>query len=223
MGPPLTLLLCTRPILTPPNPTLDAPQKPPPIIAEMEEGTRFGDVGFDDIPLSKKAMVLRKEPGDTAEDGTVNEKGQRLFFAQNHLRNAMIEKTVNKLKNRVLAKIVAHNVLERFGLRADIDGDGEITNAEILALSASGRHNGNAIMQMTMALANKAEAISQVDKLEDGLGAGFGMLRNSVANVGDQLGPDGLKDLGKGLKNMGKRTHRLTTGAGVAAVVAAKK
>ena len=54
-----------------------------------EAPLKFKAYTLEDVPNSTKAMVIRKRDGDTAEDGTVTEKGERIFFSQNHLARAL--------------------------------------------------------------------------------------------------------------------------------------
>ena len=97
----------------------------------------------------------------------MDDKGQRVFFSEEHLRTAMTTNTINRIENEVLAKIIAHNVVDRFGHVVDINDDGEITSDEIRELCANGRHNGGSLSAMTMSLAKRAESAAQ-ESLEVG-------------------------------------------------------
>lgn len=119
------------------------------------------------MPKSGRAIVIRKRDGDNAEDGTVTETGERIFFSQEHLLRALMNSHTNKnkhninaLKDQKVASLVSYSVLERFGMQADVNEDGEITNAEILSLKAGARHGGNALNFATAALTNRAKMVS---------------------------------------------------------------
>ena len=176
----------------------------PEIIADFEQGRVFP--GIKDhcelIPFSKRAMVVRIEQGDVFEDGTVDEMGQRIFFSENHLKSAIMNDTINKIKDEALARLIAHNVLERFGLSADIDGDGEITNSEILALAANSRHAGNAITQMTINLAQQAQSLAKMDALENGLTSGVGLMTVGLGDFATRTAR-GAGEVGNFMKNAG--------------------
>jgi hypothetical protein len=94
-----------------------------------------------DLKLSTRAMILRSTEGDTVDDGTVTATGERMFFGERHLKTAlMLYPGERVLKNATFARVVANNIIERFGISADVDSDGVITNKEILGLKASARH-----------------------------------------------------------------------------------
>lgn len=137
---------------------------------------RWAKYKLSDIPNAGRAMVIRKRDGDNAEDGTVTETGERIFFSQSHLFRALTnahkspsKHNVNCVSNEVLAMLISYNVLRRFGMLADVNDDGEITNSEILSLKADARHGGNAMNFATVALASKAKQLaSQADLLTTG-------------------------------------------------------
>ena len=164
-------------------------KKPPEFLASA----RFDGVSLDDVPRSGRAVVLRVEEGDTVEDGTVDDKGQRVFFSEEHLRTAMTTNTINRIENEVLAKIIAHNVVDRFGHVVDINDDGEITSDEIRELCANGRHNGGSLSAMTMSLAKRAESAAQ-----ESLEVGNSVRRQSLeltSSVGKQASQASLANM----------------------------
>jgi len=155
----------------------------PPKILEQVEGGLFQNFKSCDLERSNRVVVLRVENGDTFEDGTVDKRGQRVFFSEQHLEAALRGSAmVHSLKSEVLARIVAHNVVERFGLdTGEREREGEITIEDVDFLASDGRHGGGGFAAVALRLAKKAREKSGADKLGTGLlggieGAGRGML-----------------------------------------------
>jgi len=195
-----------------------------------------------EMPRSTRALIIRKQDGDTEEDGTVTENGGRIFFGEVHIVKALMMNDIGrKVDDEGLAKIVAYNICERFGIEADVDNDGEITNEEFLNLKASARHGSTASMgfavaaiaakaaqleertkKMSMSIANQnLEAIGGVGgNLLDGAGGAFkmtGAVGNFAGNVGKGLGTGligGLHEVG-GLADGVRRTSLGDVGKGM--------
>jgi hypothetical protein len=96
-------------------------------------------------------------------------------------------KTINKVQSEALARIVAHNMVERFGIVVDANGDGEISVSEIEMLASDGRHSGNSLSAITLRLAKKAQdmAISASEEamaIEQGFRGGGGGIINNLSS-----------------------------------------
>ncbi|GMH99824.1 hypothetical protein TrVE_jg2120 [Triparma verrucosa] len=198
----------------------DSNDEVPPMCSERPEAYK-GLVAVD-IPNSSRAIVIRKRDGDTFEDHTVTESGERIFFSQNHLTRALINSSSDKsqhhkesIEDPVVAKIVAYNILERFGMLADINEDGEVTNSEILSLKADARHGDSGLNFASAALANRAKKFAeQAEALATQAAATTGV--DAIANNAARK----LSDAGHGL---GDLTHNIGDGiAGVTTRVAKK-
>ncbi|GMI19680.1 hypothetical protein TrRE_jg11734, partial [Triparma retinervis] len=170
----------------------------------IQDTSRWDNVDLKDIPNAGRAVVIRKRDGDNSEDGTVTETGERIFFSQSHLFRALTNAhedpknhNPNAISNEKLAMAISYNILVRFGMVADVDADGEITNSEILSLKADARHGGNALNFATVALASKAKQLAaQADALttsvigDNGLEGGARRLSNFGGNI--LTGVDGV-------------------------------
>ena len=85
------------------------------------------------IAISEKAVVVRKADGDTHEDGTITAKGERKFFGQRDLVAALLtSENYTAITNLRFAQVVAHNLVDRFGIYSELDDEGFIDINKLL-------------------------------------------------------------------------------------------